>query len=241
MGWFSDALFGKKKRIDQNKINSYMSPYNQLIDEQEDIARQMMNPNSRINRQQQQATRMNQMDLAATQNQGLLSAAAMGGVSSGQAAMQARGNMNTTRAQLGQQFSQMNQGQYMSGMGLLQGVTTMRQGEGERLANMHIQEVNAHNEARNANKQMMVDLASAAAQAAAMSDRRLKTNIELVGKSPSNINIYEFEYKDKEHGAHRYRGVMADEVPFASVESRSGYKLVNYNHPKLDVEFKRIK
>tara|TARA_R100001594_G_scaffold13276_1_gene28722 strand:- start:4071 stop:4796 length:726 start_codon:yes stop_codon:yes gene_type:complete len=240
MGWFSDALFGEKKRIDQNKINGFMSPYNQMIDEQEDIAREMMNPNSRLNMQQRQATRMNQMDLAATQNQGLLSAAAMGGVSSGQAAMQARGNMNTARAQMGQQFSQMNQAQYTSGLGLLQNVAGMRQGEGERLSNMHIQEVNAHNAARQANMQMVAQMAGSAAQAAgmAMSDRRFKKNINLVGKSPTGINIYEFEYKDKSCGYGRYSGVMADEVPQASLRDKDGYLYVDYN--KLDVEFKRI-
>ena len=49
MGWLSDKLFGKKKRIDQNKINDYMEPYSKMIDEQEDISRQMMDPNSQIN------------------------------------------------------------------------------------------------------------------------------------------------------------------------------------------------
>tara|TARA_Y100000401_G_scaffold15199_3_gene10311 strand:+ start:814 stop:1530 length:717 start_codon:yes stop_codon:yes gene_type:complete len=237
MGWFSDALFGKKKRIDANKINSYMSPYNQLIDEQEDIARQMMNPNSRINMQQQQFARQNAMDLAATQNQGLMGAAAMGGVSAGQAAMQARSNMNTARAQLGAQFGQMQQGQYASGLGLLQNVSGMRKGEGERLSNMHIQQVNAHNAARQANMQMTAQLAGSAMMAFG-SDRRLKKNINLVGKSPKGLNIYEFEYKDKSLGEGRYSGVMADEVPNATLKDKNGYLYVDYN--KIDVEFKRV-
>ena len=116
MGWFSDSLFGKKKRIDKNKINSWMAPYNQMIDEQESLARDMMNPNSRVNRQQQQLIRSNQMDLVASQNQGLMGAAAMGGVSSGQAAMQASANMNTGRAQMGQQYGMMLQNQFSGGM-----------------------------------------------------------------------------------------------------------------------------
>ena len=49
MGWLSDKLFGKKKRINQNKINDYMAPYGKMIDEQEDISRQMMDPNSLLN------------------------------------------------------------------------------------------------------------------------------------------------------------------------------------------------
>ena len=67
------------------------------------------------------------------------------------------------------------------------------------------------------------------------SDIRLKTNIEFIGKSPSNINIYSFSYIDNPT---KYVGVMAHEVPWASEKHSSGYLMVDYN--KLDVEFKRL-
>ena len=70
------------------------------------------------------------------------------------------------------------------------------------------------------------------------SDKALKENISLVGKSESNINIYEFEYIDKKYGDGRYRGVMAKEVPQASFEHEDGYLWVDYN--KIDVDFERI-
>jgi len=67
------------------------------------------------------------------------------------------------------------------------------------------------------------------------SDIRLKDNIQLVGKSPSNINIYNFTYlKDSKV----YQGVMAHEVPWASVKHDSGYLMVDYN--KVDVDFKIV-
>ena len=66
------------------------------------------------------------------------------------------------------------------------------------------------------------------------SDIRLKTNIELIGKSPSNINIYKFNYKDNPT---TYQGVMAHEVPWANVKHSNGYMMVDYN--KVDVEFKK--
>ena len=69
------------------------------------------------------------------------------------------------------------------------------------------------------------------------SDISLKENIELVGKSKSGINIYEFDYKDKSHGDGRYQGVMAQEVPEASFDN-NGYLMVDYS--KLDVEFRKI-
>tara|TARA_R100000231_G_scaffold101818_1_gene75732 strand:- start:1362 stop:2279 length:918 start_codon:yes stop_codon:yes gene_type:complete len=69
------------------------------------------------------------------------------------------------------------------------------------------------------------------------SDRRLKKNINLIGKSPSGINIYSFEYKNSMFGTGTYQGVMADEVPHAVV-SNNGYDMVDYN--LVDVDFKQI-
>jgi len=72
----------------------------------------------------------------------------------------------------------------------------------------------------------------------AMSDKNIKENIDLVGVSDSGINIYEFDYKDKSNGEGRYRGVMAQEVPEASIMGAKGHLLVDYS--KVDVEFERI-
>ena len=67
------------------------------------------------------------------------------------------------------------------------------------------------------------------------SDIRLKENVELIGKSPSNINIYKFNYKDSPT---TYQGAMAHEVPWASIKHSNGYMMVDYN--KIDVNFKKI-
>jgi len=73
----------------------------------------------------------------------------------------------------------------------------------------------------------------------AMSDRRLKKNIELVGSSLSGISIYNFEYIDNTLGEGCFQGAMSDEVPSeAVVEHSSGYEMVDYS--KIDVEFKNI-
>ena len=66
------------------------------------------------------------------------------------------------------------------------------------------------------------------------SDIRLKDNVELIGKSPSNINIYKFNYKGD---STVYEGVIANEIPWASVEASNGYLMVDYN--KIDVELKK--
>jgi len=67
------------------------------------------------------------------------------------------------------------------------------------------------------------------------SDIRLKENVELIGKSPSNINIYKFNYKDNPT---TYQGAMAHEVPWASIKHSNGYMMVDYS--QIDVEFKKI-
>jgi hypothetical protein len=67
------------------------------------------------------------------------------------------------------------------------------------------------------------------------SDIRLKTDIELTGQSPSGVNIYSFKYKGDDK---TYEGVMAQEVPWASIKGDDGYYRVDYS--KVDVEFKRL-
>ena len=68
------------------------------------------------------------------------------------------------------------------------------------------------------------------------SDKRLKKNIKLIGKSSSGINIYMFEYIDKFFGEHTYQGVMSDEIPNSAVVNNGSYDRVDYS--KIDVEFK---
>ena len=67
------------------------------------------------------------------------------------------------------------------------------------------------------------------------SDKRLKHNYHVVGKSPSGINIYEFSYLGNND---RFIGVMAQEVPHAAYMTESGYLAVDYS--KTDVQFKKV-
>ena len=72
----------------------------------------------------------------------------------------------------------------------------------------------------------------------ALSDRKLKKNINKIGESPSGINIYSFEFKNSKHGKGLFQGVMSDEIPQEVVGTKDGYDTVDYS--KLDVEFKQI-
>lgn len=68
-----------------------------------------------------------------------------------------------------------------------------------------------------------------------MSDKRLKHNYHVIGKSPSGINVYEFSYIGSND---RFVGAMADEVGDAAFMTGSGYFAVDYS--KIDVPFKQI-
>ena len=72
----------------------------------------------------------------------------------------------------------------------------------------------------------------------ALSDRKLKKNINKIGESPSGLNIYSFEFKNSKYGKGLFQGVMSDEVPQEAVGTKDGYDTVDYS--KLDVEFKQI-
>lgn len=72
-----------------------------------------------------------------------------------------------------------------------------------------------------------------------VSDRKLKKNIKLIGKSLSGLKIYSFEYINKKFGEGFYQGVMSDEIPkHAVVKYEDGYDRVDYS--KIDVDFKRV-
>ena len=75
--------------------------------------------------------------------------------------------------------------------------------------------------------------------AAAISDRKLKKNIEYKFNSPSGLPVYNFEYIDSKYGSGVHQGVMSDEVPREAVKTHSsGYEMVDYS--MIDVEFKKL-
>jgi hypothetical protein len=72
------------------------------------------------------------------------------------------------------------------------------------------------------------------------SDRRMKKNIKLIGKSNSGLNIYAFEYIDKIFGEGTWQGVMSNEVSKEAVIKNFTGNFDGVDYSKIDVEFKRI-
>jgi len=95
---------------------------------------------------------------------------------------------------------------------------------------------------RNAQYQALGSVAGAAGSAIA-SDRNLKENIKKIGISEKGLDIYEFEYKNKNLGEGVYQGVMAQDLleskPEAVISDSSGILSVDYS--LIDVDFKRIR
>ena len=123
------------------------------------------------------------------------------------------------------------------GMAQLQGVSSMRGQQIQSYASMQTAAAQLANQPTAFSR--LLEAGIGAFGAAKGSDRRLKENIAHVGVSRKGHNIYEFEYK--QGTGRRFRGVMADEVPFAALPlGDSGYLAVNYSHPDLDVAFEEI-
>ena len=90
-------------------------------------------------------------------------------------------------------------------------------------------QTSVYNTAQNAQAEMLGAVAGAGI--AKYSDRRLKENIELVGRDERTmLPLYEFEYKGG--SGRRFLGVMADDVekqyPDMVYEMPDGFKAVNY-------------
>ena len=129
--------------------------------------------------------------------------------------------------------------------GMNQGAGTVMQGRGMMLGGQGQvldTQTSLYNNAANAEAEMIGAVIGAGTRiATSPSDRRLKTDIELVGvDAESGLNLYEFAYiKDT---SRRFVGVMADEVkekyPEAVMVDSDGYMAVDYG--SLGIEFKEL-
>lgn len=112
-----------------------------------------------------------------------------------------------------------------------QAMTGMAQA-GQTMGNVLQSRVSQFNAGLSAEGEVMGALIGAGSTAAMKySDRRLKTNIELVGRDERTmLPLYEFEYING--SGRRFMGVMADDVekqfPDMVYEMPDGYKAVNY-------------
>lgn len=128
------------------------------------------------------------------------------------------------------------QGMNMGAGTVMQGRSLMQSGQGQVLNT----QTSVYNNAQDSEGEMFGALLGAGTKIA-MSDRRLKTDIELVGAhGETALNLYEFAYI--QDPSRRFLGVMADEVlekyPECIAKTANGYMAVNYG--RLGIEFKEL-
>jgi hypothetical protein len=104
-------------------------------------------------------------------------------------------------------------------------------GAGQTYGNILTNQTSQFNTGLKAEGEVMGALVGAGTTAAFRSDRRLKENIELVGRDERTmLPLYEFEYING--SGRRFLGVMADDVeqkfPDMVYDMPDGYKAVNY-------------
>jgi len=216
------------------------NPYENLQNTAEDLTVNTQEADmQRDMMQQQQANMMGSMEQAGSFDAGNIQAM-MGAAS--QSARQASASIG----------AQESANQKMAAQQASSNQMATAQGEAQRQANQADMNANLMNMSREdaANAQGAVDQSTAdivggasgvvGGIAGMLSERSMKKNIKKVGESPSGLNVYNFEYKDKKHGEGKFQGAMADEVPSYAVVSRPGKPdMVNYS--LIDVVAKSIK
>jgi hypothetical protein len=158
MSWFSDALFGKRQRIDPNKMNDYMQPFNEILNQFKTMGEDMMDPMSQASQQYFNRMQSNAQTQGGVNMQNIQKLASMGNMNPASALANIRGGNQELLGGVQDRFSSFMQNRENTGISLLDKYMRGQQSEGERQSNMHIQQVNAHNAARQANMQMGTDL-----------------------------------------------------------------------------------
>ena len=149
MGWLSDKLYGKRKRLDTTKINKMMEPTQSLVSEQLGLSRQLMDPESAINMQMRNLMAQRASETGAQVGMQMQRMGAMRGMSPAQAMMQARMAQTQAMGGVNQQWQQGLQNQFGQGLGLWGQMTSMQQGLNEGQVNAYVSQINAANARRN--------------------------------------------------------------------------------------------
>jgi hypothetical protein len=149
MGWLSDKLFGKRKRLSTAKIRAMMKPSRDMMNEQIDISRQMMDADSDLNMGMRRLMAQRSAESGAQVGSRMQRMGAQAGMSPAQAMMQARMGMNEAMGGVNQQWQAGLQNQFTQGLGLFGNMQQVMQGFNEGDVNLYKGQVNAANARRN--------------------------------------------------------------------------------------------
>jgi len=134
------------QQLDVNKLRGMQGKTQGLIDEQIGLGRNMMDPNSVINRQMRDMMAQRASETGAQTGSQALKIAAMKGVSPGQAIMQQRMAQNQASGSVNQNWINQLQQRFGQGLGVMGNMTQMQQGMDENLMNAYMANVQAQNQ-----------------------------------------------------------------------------------------------
>ena len=229
-----------EKDMEAYRNTTITNPYEDLENTMEDLT--VNTQQAEFERQameQQQANIMGSMEQAGGFDAGNIQALVGAGAQQARQASASIGAQESANVKAAAQQAGANQ------MAKAQGEAMKEERQAAMAANLMAMSREDAAAAQGAVDQSTADIVGGAAGVAGglvsmFSDRDLKKNIKKVGESPSGLNVYNFEYKDKSLGKGTFQGVMSDEVPSYAVVSRPGKPdIVNYS--LLDVVAKSVK
>ena len=129
-----------------NRINSYMAPTQNLVNEQLGLSRGLMDPNSDINQTMKRLMAQRAQESGAQAGSQMMRMGAMKNLSPAQTMMQARMAMNSATSGVNQNWLNSLNARMGQGLGLMGNMTQMQQGLGENQANAYLANLDAQNQ-----------------------------------------------------------------------------------------------
>jgi len=237
-GALRDANDAAIQAMDDYRNLDTSNPYENLQNTAEDLTVNTQEAEfQRDMMQQQQANIMGSMEQAGGFDAGNIQAMMGAASQSARQASASIGQQESANQKMAAQQAAANQ------MATAQGKSEQQAREADKAANLLAMAKEDQQNAQAAVDQSTADIIGGGAGVIGglfASDRRMKKNIKKVGESPSGLNVYNYEYKNKKNGKGTFQGVMSDEVPSYAVVSRPGkHDMVNYS--LIDVVAKSIK
>ena len=140
------GIGGGPQGIDMNRINSYMPPTQNLVNEQLGLSRGLMVPNSDINQTMKRLMAQRAQESGAQAGSQMMRMGAMKNLSPAQTMMQARMAMNSATSGVNQNWLNSLNARMGQGLGLMGNMTQMQQGLGENQANAYLANLDAQNQ-----------------------------------------------------------------------------------------------
>ena len=148
MGWLSDKLFGKRKRVNQAALSNAMLPFREMLQNQQQIGADLRDPTSGLNMRWRRMMSQRAAETGAQSASQMQKMSAMHGISPAQAMMQQRMAMNQAMGGVNDQMMQNQQGMWTQGAGMLANMINPQSQMNQGQVGAYTGQINAHNQRR---------------------------------------------------------------------------------------------